>query len=285
MSSFPTLGDGLGLRSPHLEEILAGRSRAEWFEALTENYIGLPGIGAGRPLQKLLEVRRLRPVTLHGVSLSLGGSDRLDETYLKAVLNLADQVEPAWISDHLCWTGVHGYNTHDLLPLPRNQESLNHVVARVQKVQETWKRRLIVENVSSYVDDPADEMPEWDFIAELVRRSGCGLLLDINNVYVSSRNHGFDPFVYLSAIPMKDVAQIHLAGHSDRGDIVIDTHDHPVRDEVWNLYASVLPLIPSVSSMVEWDANIPPLDRVEQELMKAKMIREKVTGSMADRVL
>jgi uncharacterized protein (UPF0276 family) len=277
VSAFKTLGFGLGLRPKHCADIVAGKSRSDWFEALTENYLGLPGLGSGQPLSNLLEIRQLKPVVLHGVSLSIGGTDPLNPLYLNRLSTLIERVEPEWVSDHLCWTGVHGFNAHDLLPLPYTRETVNHVVSRIQTVQDRLRRPLVIENVSSYVEFQESEMTEAQFLREVVIRSGCGLLLDINNIYVSARNHGFNPRVYLEHIPWKQVAQFHLAGHTDKGHIVIDTHDEPVRDEVWDLYAHAIRLAPNVSVMIERDDNIPELSVLELELSRAEQIHNEQT--------
>jgi uncharacterized protein (UPF0276 family) len=280
-----SLGFGLGLRHVHLSEVLEGSHDVQWFEALTENYLGLPGVGPGPSLDRLFSVRDKYPVVLHGVSLSIGGTDPLDPNYLKSVKSLIELIEPAWVSDHLCWTGVHGRNSHDLLPMPYTREVVQHIAARIQKVQETWRKPLLIENVSSYVEFPESEMTEWEFVSEVVKSSGCSLLLDVNNVYVSSRNHGFAAESYLNGIPWDKVVQMHLAGHTDRGDLVIDTHDHPVRDEVWALYAEAVRRAPKAATMVEWDADIPRLNVVEAELIKARKIHAQVTRADSSAVL
>ena len=273
-SLFPDLGFGLGLRSPHLKDILAGKSSSQWFEALSENYMGVPDLGYGYALRRLETVRKDYPIVLHGVSMSIGSSDPLDKDYLQRLKNLIDRVEPAWVSDHLCWTGIGGHNSHDLLPLPYTQEAISHLTDRLDQLQNFLGRRFILENVSSYLEYKQSEMTEWDFIKELVQKSDCGLLLDINNVYVSSQNHDFDPYEYLDAIPWENVAQIHLAGFTDKGDILIDTHDHPVCPEVWDMLDYVYKNFGFRSTMVEWDDNIPPLPRVEEELNKARSRKE-----------
>lgn len=270
MSALPFLGFGLGLRAPHLPQVLAGESRADWFEALTENYLGLPGVGSGQPLSNLLRVRALKPVVLHGVSLSIGGTDSLSEEYLRRLERLIAAVEPAWISDHLCWTGVHGFNSHDLLPLPYTRATVDHVVSRIQKVQDRLRRPILLENVSSYVEFQERDYNEAQFVREVVTRSGCALLLDLNNVYVSARNHRFNATAYLEEVPWKSVVQFHLAGHTDRGDVVIDTHDHPVREEVWELYRTAVRHAPLASPMIEWDDRIPPLHELESHLQTAR---------------
>ena len=262
------LGFGLGLRPVHYPEILEGDPRVDWFEAISENYM-VPG---GRPLHMLMRVRERWPVALHGVSLSIGSTDPLDEDYLRRLKALADRVEPAWISDHLCWTGVGGVNLHDLLPLPYTEEALEHVVGRVLRVQERLGRRILLENVSSYVTFAQSAVPEWEFLAEVARRADCLLLLDVNNVYVSAFNHEFDPLAYLDAIPGERVRQIHLAGHENNGTHIIDTHDHPVIDPVWSLYAEAIRRFGPVTTMIERDDRIPPLTELESELDRARAV-------------
>lgn len=264
----PFLGFGLGLRKEHYAAILAEKPSVDWFEILTENYL----VEGGKPLYYLDRIRADYPIVMHGVSLSIGGTDPLDDTYLRQLKALIERVEPVWVSDHLCWTGVDGINLHDLLPLPYTEEALCHVVARVIQVQEFLGRRLLLENVSSYLSYTHSELAEWDFLREVAERSDCLLLLDINNVYVSARNHGFDPLVYLAAIPPERVFQFHLAGHTDLGEIVIDTHDHPVRDEVWELFVAAARRFGPVSTSIERDDRIPPLAELLQELKHARQL-------------
>jgi uncharacterized protein (UPF0276 family) len=266
---YPDLGHGLGLRPVHYSSLLADRRNGvSWLEALTENYL-VPG---GPPLHHLERIRELYPLVLHGVSLSIGGPEPLDERYLADVKALAARFEPAWISDHLCWTGADGLNLHDLLPLPFTEEALRHVVARVQHVQERLGRRFVLENVSSYVRFVDSEMTEWEFLSEVAVRADCLLLLDVNNVYVSSVNHGFDPLAYLRGVPIERVQQFHLAGHRRQGDLLIDTHDQPVTEPVWNLYAAAVERFGNVSTMVERDDNIPELPELLRELECARAI-------------
>jgi uncharacterized protein (UPF0276 family) len=252
MLTHDTLGFGLGLRVEHYADILDGNPAVDWFEALTENYL-VPG---GRPLHNLMRVRERFPVALHGVSLSIGSTTPLDLGYLAQVKALAARVQPVWISDHLCWTGVNGKNLHDLLPLPFTEEALAHVVTRVRAVQEILGRRILLENVSSYLSFNESRMTEWEFLAAVAQQSDCLILLDVNNIYVSSVNHELDPLAYLDAIPTDRVQQIHLAGHESHGDYLIDTHDQPVPDAVGALPAGASAGAPT---MIERDANIPPL--------------------------
>jgi len=210
------------------------------------------------------------------VSLSIGSTDPLDERYLDDLAGMIRRFEPAWVSDHLCWTGLGGHQAHDLLPLPCTREALDHVVARVGRVQERLGRTIALENVSSYVAYGASSMPEWEFLAEVARRSGCGILLDINNIYVSSKNHRFDARAYLAGIPARSVWQFHLAGHADKGRYLLDTHDHPVPDPVWDLYAEAVRLYGPVSTLIEWDDRIPEWDRLEAESRRARDLQERV---------
>jgi uncharacterized protein (UPF0276 family) len=268
MHGKPVSGFGLGLRAPHYESILSTRPRVDWFEALTENYL-VPG---GKPLHYLERVRADYPLVLHGVSLSIAATDPLDADYLRQLRALARRIEPAWISDHLCWTGVNGTNLHDLLPLPWTEAALRHVVDRVHAVQDFLGARILLENASSYVTFRASEMPEWAFLARLAEAADCGILLDVNNVYVSSRNHGFDPIEYLDALPRERVRQIHLAGHTDNGDHVIDTHDTPVVPDVWSLYGRAVGRFGPVPTMIERDDRIPDLEELLVELDTARGI-------------
>jgi uncharacterized protein len=264
--SVPYLGHGVGLRPQHYPAILDDGLRAEWFEAISENYM----LRGGRPLHALERVRAERPIVLHGVSLSLGATEPLNRTYLAELRGLADRFEPAWVSDHLCW-GSHGkHYAHDLLPLPYTEEVLDHVVARVGAVQDALGRQLVVENVSSYVEFTHSTMTEWEFLAALAERADCGLLFDVNNVFVSATNHGFDAERYVAGIPVGRVAQIHLAGHTDNGTHLLDTHDHPVRAEVWDLYRSAVARFGRVSTLVEWDDRIPPFAELLEEAERAR---------------
>jgi uncharacterized protein (UPF0276 family) len=268
----PALGFGLGLRTAHYEEILAGRCAVDWFELLSENYL-VPG---GKPLHYLDRIRADYPVVMHGVSLSIGSTDALDFDYLGALKVLAERVSPHWISDHLCWTGVDGKNTHDLLPMPYTEEAIRHIASRVEAVQEFLGRRILLENVSSYVSYRESELTEWEFLAEIARRADCLILLDVNNVYVSAFNHGFDAERYLAGVPPERVQQIHLAGHSHCGDHIIDTHDADVIDPVWDLYAKAIQRLGPVSTMIERDDHIPPFADLVAELDRARRIARSV---------
>lgn len=264
----PFLGFGLGLRRQYYETILATRPPVDWFEILTENYL----VDGGKPLYFLERIRALYPVVMHGVSLSIGGADPLDMQYLARVKALARSIEPAWISDHLCWTGVDGINLHDLLPLPYTEQALSHVVERILRVQDFLGRRLLLENVSSYLTYVESALTEWEFLAEVAARADCLILLDINNIHVSAFNHGFDPHVYLEHLPVDRIAQLHLAGHQHRDHCLIDTHDQPVDEAVWRLYAAALRRFGAVSTLIERDDNMPPFEELLAELDAARDI-------------
>lgn len=264
-------GFGLGLRPEHYRDFTGGAPRVEWLEVLSENYL-VPG---GTPLAHLDSIRRDYPMVMHGVSLSVAGSDPLDADYLQQLKALARRVQPAWISDHLCWTGLGGTNLHDLLPVPFTREALRHVATRVGKVQDFLGRPLVLENASTYVRFAGDEMTEWEFLAALVERSGCELLLDVNNVYVNAMNHGFDPRTFIDAIPVGVVRQIHLAGHTDEGDHLVDTHDAPVSEPVWELYERSVERFGAVPAMIERDGHIPPLAELLDELQIARVRAER----------
>jgi len=260
------IGHGIGLRTTHFPEMLAAPPPTDWVEAISENFMS----AGGRPLAVLEKVRREVPVVLHGVSLSIGSTDPLSEGYLGALAALAARIEPAWISDHLAWGSHGGRYAHDLWPLPHTEEAVRHVVGRVRRVQDRLGRQILLENPSSYVSFRASEMPEWQFLSEVARRADCGILLDVNNVHVSARNHGFDPIDYLDGIPADRVGQLHLAGHSDRGRYLLDTHDDEVPAAVWDLYRETLARVGPVSTLVEWDDHVPPLGRLVQESERAR---------------
>jgi uncharacterized protein (UPF0276 family) len=261
-------GFGLGLRTQHYEAILAETHSIDWLEVITDNYL-VPG---GKPLHYLQRVRERFALVMHGVSLSIGSTDPLDFDYLAQVRSLASRIEPHWISDHLCWTGIEGNNVHDLLPLPYTEEALRLVVDRVGQVQDALGRQILLENVSSYLTFHSSDMNEWEFLREVAERADCAILLDINNIYVSSVNHGFDPLTYLTGIPRERVRQFHLAGHSDLGGHLIDTHDHPIVEPVWNLYRAALAQFGPVPTMIERDDNIPELPELVAELQVARDI-------------
>lgn len=266
------VGFGLGLRPAHYREWLAAPQRVDWLEAVSDNYL-VPG---GKPLAMLHAMRERHPLAMHGVSLSLGAVDGPDPRYLKQLAALARRIEPMWLSDHLCWTGVHGRSLHDLMPLPYTDEALRIVVRNVQCVQDALGQRILIENVSSYVEYRDSRMSEWQFIREVCDQADCLLLLDLNNIHVSAVNHGSCADEYLRAMPADRVRQIHLAGHTDNGDHLIDTHDHPVADPVWALYASALRRFGPVATMIERDDRIPPLAELIAELDVARGIAADV---------
>lgn len=277
MGDFPYLGHGIGLRPPHYVEVVNERPRVDWIEVITENFM----VAGGNPRAVLRKVREQYPVVFHGVSLSLGSVDPLNAKYLDGLEALAEETEPAWISDHLCWASYGGHTGHDLWPLPFTEEALSHVARRVQAVQERLRRRILVENVSSYLEYSHSTVPEWEFLTELCRRADCGLLLDVNNVFVSAHNHGFDPQEFLNGVPVERVQQIHLAGHRDEGTHLLDTHDHPVCDGVWSLYRNVVERFGAVSTLIERDDDIPPLADVIAESRAAAAIEAEVIESSA----
>jgi hypothetical protein len=238
----------------------------DWFEIISENF--MDNFGYARHV--LERMAAIRPIVMHGVSMSVGSTDPLDWNYLKSLKALAEFVQPKWVSDHLCWTGVAHINTHDLLPMPLTEESLRHVIDRVAQIQDFLQRPLILENPSTYIEFKQSSISEWDFLSELARETGCGLLLDVNNVYVSAYNHGFDPELYIRRLPHRSIVQIHLAGPSDCGQYLVDTHDQPVPTPVWHLYKLAQELTGGVSTLLEWDANIPDFPDLVAELHKAK---------------
>ncbi len=264
--SLPNLGIGLGLRTAHYSTITAEKPAVDWFEIISENYLGTQG----RPLDFLDEISAAYPVVMHGVSLSIGSTDPLDFDYLRELRALRDRVHARWVSDHLCWTGVAGRNTHDLLPMPYTEEALAHVAQRVRAVQDFLGAPLALENPSSYAEFTGDSMREWEFLGRLAEDADCALLLDVNNVYVSSRNHGFDPITYLNAIPFERVVQFHVAGHTDHGTHIIDSHIGPVLDPVWQLLAEAHGRTSGVPVLLEWDAEIPSLAETHAEALRAR---------------
>ena len=272
MSKPAPLGYGLGLRPVYYEEILSTRPPVDWFEIISENYM----LAGGRPLAALECVRANYPIVMHGVSMSLASTDPLDFDYLRELKALAERIQPAWISDHVAWTGVHGVTLHDLLPIPFTREALDHVVDRIGRVQDFLKRQLVVENASTYVSFRDSEMAEWEFVAQMAERADCLLLLDVNNVFVSGFNHGFDPVAFIDAIPVERVAQFHMAGHTDNVTHRIDTHDQPVCEEVWALYEHARRRFGDVSAMIERDDNFPPLADLLAELARMREIDERL---------
>lgn len=272
MYTRPKLGHGVGLRPKHYTQFLEGSPDIAWVEAISENFMGI----GGRPLAVLEKARRDRPVVLHGVSLAVGSMEPLSEVYLADLEALIHRIEPAMVSDHLCWGRAHGRYAHDLLPMPYTRESLEHVVERVKQVQGRLDRQILIENPSTYLAFKASVIPEAEFLAEVAERADCGILLDVNNVYVSARNHGFDPVAYLDAVPAKRVGQFHLAGHQDRGTIVIDTHDGHVVDAVWGLYRHAVERFGDVPSLVEWDDHVPTLETLLAESRLARQAADEV---------
>ncbi len=267
-------GFGLGLRSQHYTEILETEPQLDFFEIISENFM-IPG---GKPLYFLDKIRERYPMVMHGVSLSIGSTDPLNWDYLKQLKKLIQRVKPAWVSDHLCWTGIKGLNMHDLLPLPYRDETIRHVVNRLSEVQDFLGHSLLLENVSSYVSFKHSTMTEWEFLRTVVLEANCKLLLDVNNIYVSSFNHGFEPLEYLKGIPLSKVQQIHLAGHTNNGDHIIDTHDADIIDPVWDLYAKTIEMSGPIPTLIERDDNIPPLKELLLELDRAR----KVSGRFSN---
>ncbi len=274
---FPQLGCGVGLRREHFAHVLDRTARVDWFEVISENFM----VAGGRPRLVLERARECAPVVLHGVSLSLGSVDPLSLDYLKTLADLSRRIEPAWVSDHLCWGSVGGAYAHDLLPLPYTEEALAHVADRIGRVQDFLGRRMLVENVSSYLTFSHSSMAEWEFLAALAERADCGILLDVNNIYVSATNHGFDPDTYLAAMPADRIGQFHLAGHSNRGTHLLDTHDAPVSAPVWALYERAVERFPEVSTLIEWDEHLPSFAELCAEAERARAIQCGARGANA----
>jgi uncharacterized protein len=270
--SRPSLGHGVGLRPKHFSHVLEQPPPVDWVEATSENYMAR----GGRPLAVLEKVRRDLPVVLHGVSLSIGSTDELNQPYLRELRRLVERMQPALVSDHLCWGSHGGRYAHDLWPLPCTEEAVAHVAARVERVQEVLGRQIALENVSSYVAYRDSQMAEWEFLAFVAERADCGILLDLNNVYVSGRNHGFDPAAYLAGIPPDRVVQFHLAGHSDKGTWLLDSHDAAVPEPVWELYRGAVRRFGRIATLIEWDDHIPPLEALVAESRKAASIEREV---------
>ncbi len=274
------LGTGLGLRPVHYPHILehpeAVQKHTRWFEAISENYMGTATGSGGAPIATLDRIRKNHEIVLHGVSMSLGSVDPLNLDYLKKLKTLIHRIDPLWVSDHLCWTGVDGENLHDLLPLPYTEEALTHLSERILRAQDYLGRPLIIENVSAYLQYSHSEMTEWEFLTELCKRADCQLLLDVNNIHVSAINQGFDPLVFLNGIPKNRVRQMHLAGYSTHGETLIDTHDHPASDAVWKLYREAIRRFGNVPTLIEWDALIPEFSVLEAEGRKATAIQQEV---------
>lgn len=268
-SCYPYLGFGLGLRAKHYDVILETRPKnVDWFEIISENFIE-----AHKGYWDFLaDLRRDYPIIMHGVSLNIGSADPLNQAYLTKLKALANFLQPPWLSDHLCWTGVSGKNTHDLLPVPYTPQILKHVTERIKHVQDFLQRPFILENPSTYLEFTESIIPEWEFLAEICKNTGCGMLLDINNIYVNSFNHGYDAKKYIDAISAESIAQIHLAGHHNFGTHIVDTHDAHVKDDVWDLYAYAIKTKGKISTMIEWDDNIPEFDVLLAEIGKARQL-------------
>jgi uncharacterized protein len=264
----PHLGFGLGLRSEHYLDLIENEHNVDWLEILSENYM----IAGGKPLYYLDKIAERYPLVMHGVSLSIGSVDPLNQDYLQDLKKLAQRIKPKWISDHLCWTGTQGINLHDLMPLPYTEEALAHLVARITQVQDFLGQRILLENVSSYLSYQHSTISEWEFLRAVAQQADCLILLDINNIHVSAHNHSFDPLTYLAAMPADRIQQIHLAGHLNKGDYSIDTHDHDIINSVWNLYAESVKRFGHISTMIERDDDIPPLKTLLTELQKARDI-------------
>lgn len=267
--NLPDLGIGIGLRTAHYSHILSQWPDVDWFEIISENFMHT----GGRPLAILDQIAERYKIVMHGVSMSIGSTDPLDWDYLRELKKLAKRVKPVWLGDHLCWTGVLSKNSHDLLPVPYNEETLKYVVGRIRMIQDFLERPLVVENPSTYVTFKSSTMPEEEFVARMAEEADCALLLDVNNVYVSSRNHDLNPMEYLKQVPYDRVVQIHLAGHTEKGTHCIDTHDGPVIDPVWKLYAEVMRRAGGRATLLEWDDKIPAFPEVHAEALRARRFR------------
>jgi uncharacterized protein (UPF0276 family) len=275
-STVPNLGIGIGLRIPHYEEIFTKKPDIDWFEIISENFM----VDGGKPLENLYRILEHYPVVQHGVSLAIGSPDPLDFEYLKKLKALTKITKTPWVSDHLCWGKLPGAHYHDLLPLPYTKEVIDYVVERARIVQDYLELPFALENLSSYVAFSKDEMPEWEFYGTIVEKANIGMMLDVNNIYVSSRNHGFDPKEYYENIPLDRVIQIHLAGHSDYNAYVLDTHDNYVCDEVWKIYAEVYPKTRGVSTLLEWDDHFISFQQTWDEALKAKQFQKNCCSSV-----
>ena len=270
----PFLGFGLGLRTDYYQQIVDERPAVDWFEILSENYL----VNGGKPLDFLDKIRADYPIVMHGVSMSIGSTDPLNKTYLMQLKSLIERVQPEWVSDHLCWTGVNAHNMHDLLPLPYTEEAITHVADRISQVQDFLGQQILVENLSSYVTFKESMISEWEFLSAIVERADCLMLLDVNNIYVSAKNHNFDPIDYVKGVPAERVWQHHLAGHTynKTGKIIIDTHDQPVCGDVWDLYRATVEILGPVSTMIERDDNMPSFETLFDELQHARAIAQPI---------
>lgn len=273
VKDFPNPGLGLGLRSKHFNYILENNPQVDWFEIISENFMD----SGGRPIHVLRRIAERYPVVMHGVSLSIGSADDLDFEYLTKLKNLAEEIEPLWISDHLCWTGINHLNSHDLLPLPLTEESLKHVCQKINQAQDFLARPLVFENPSTYLSFKQSTIAEWDFLRLMTEETGCGILLDVNNVYVSAFNNDFDAAHYIEQLPHENIVQMHLAGHRNCGDYIIDTHDNTVAPEVWKLFSQAWNLTGGAAVLLEWDSAIPDFDDYHAELLKAKQFMNTLT--------
>ena len=272
VEALPNPGLGLGLRSKHFDYILQNNPQVDWFEVISENFMD----SGGRPRHVLRQIAERYPVVMHGVSLSVGSTDKINLDYLLKLKALAAEVNPLWISDHLCWTGVNGLNTHDLLPVILNEESLKHICGRISIIQDILQRPVIFENPSTYLTFKQSTIPEWDFLRHMTEETGCGLLLDVNNVFVSSFNNDFDPILYIHQLPHDRIVQMHIAGHQHCGDYIIDTHDRKVVQDVWKLFALAWKMTGGVATLLEWDSNIPDFEGYHAELLKAKQYMQSI---------
>jgi hypothetical protein len=270
--TWPKLGIGVGLRPPHYAHVLERKPKVDWFEVVSENFMSTEG----RPIHILEKIREHYPIAIHGVSLSIGSVDPLDRAYLGKLKALVDRVQPVVVSDHLCWTGTDGTNLHDLLPLPQTFETLEHAVERVKQVQDFLGRQILLENASTYIQFKEQELDEWDFVAEVAERANCGLLLDINNIYVNAFNHGFDAEAYLNRVPKKRIGYFHMAGHSNKETYLFDTHEGPIIPKVWKLYEKAIRHYGALSTLIEWDTNIPEWVELEAEVERARKIVHEI---------
>ena len=273
VKNFPNPGLGLGLRSKHFNHILENNPQVDWFEIISENFMD----SGGRPKHVLRRIAERYPVVMHGVSLSIGSADDLNFEYLTKLKNLAAEISPLWISDHLCWTGINGLNSHDLLPMPLTEESLKHVCRKIKQAQDFLERPLVFENPSTYLTFKQSTIAEWDFLRFMTEETGCGILLDVNNVYVSAFNNDFDAAYYIERLPHESIVQMHLAGHRDCGDYIIDTHDNRVAPDVWKLFSLAWNLTGGAATLLEWDSEIPDFDAYHSELLKAKNFMNTLT--------
>jgi uncharacterized protein (UPF0276 family) len=275
-NGFTDYGVGIGLRIPHYQHIFSEKPTVDWFEIISENYM----VDGGRPLHVLDQILEQYKVVQHGVSMYFGSAQPLNREHLKRLKTLAHRTKTPWLSDHLCWGSVDGRYTHDLLPIPYTREAVKITAEKVRQVQDYLEIPVVVENVSSYAEFNDSEMTEWQFLNEVVEAADCGILLDVNNIYVSSQNHEFDPFVYLNSVPAERVAQIHIAGHSKYEKYILDTHDHPVIDPVWRLYERAIERCGPVATLLEWDDKIPTFGEVHAEALKANRYLDRASGAL-----